>query len=609
MACETVRPGRREWQIHEEPGTRFTAGSEGASFNGKIIDALEYSPQGFQGDRFAVGVEYADATADVVLGQLPTDPITLPAPFYRQNLHVFTQGQDSGGTHIGQLRYDIDLAQFRSDGLVPVVAPCAGQVFISPESESGGMGNQVHLVIGDSPRDPSKKLVLDISHMRADLRVTDGEWVEAGTLLGIESNTGVTYGETGVHIDLGVFEAANPAIGNAFNGWTPVGWNPGELAMLLEVPPASTAQLYDNSNFEDIGVGWVVGGTIDRPANLAVSGQLDQGESRSNSLVLAERSDLAYSLVWPGSEFTLEIFAPDGVLAWTITETGGLIEGSIPAASPGVWTFRTTANLTSGPDEPFTLATDVRAIPEPATVWLAIAAALACAFQRVAAQRLHGTKRMAIGLTIIALAAVAGAATNNCAFAGIINADGHESTPPDHPGAILDLDTGLLWLDATKTTNRSFDDISAKLDPFEEFDGWRYATNAELRELGSNAGITDILGDWAEDMLLPIEALQSIWGVTFTTGDNRTLVMTADETSFPNWKDVGLIRTNVDSPPAGNGSAQLPDRTQHVAIGNSYIGSALVRLVVPEPSSWFLLSIAGIGLVMWRPATGAASCD
>jgi hypothetical protein len=61
----------------------------------------------------------------------------------------------------------------------------------------------------------------------------------------------------------------------------------------------------------------------------------------------------------------------------------------------------------------------------------------------------------------------------------------------DNGDFTTDTDTGLDWLDLTKTSNRSYDDISSKLGVGQEFEGWRYATQAEVQTLWKNMGVTN----------------------------------------------------------------------------------------------------------------------
>ena len=61
------------------------------------------------------------------------------------------------------------------------------------------------------------------------------------------------------------------------------------------------------------------------------------------------------------------------------------------------------------------------------------------------------------------------------------------------PGTITrDTVGGLDWLDLPLTTNRSVDDITAQLGVGGEFEGFRYATTAEITALWTEAGITSI---------------------------------------------------------------------------------------------------------------------
>ncbi|WP_417534567.1 DUF4214 domain-containing protein [Marinobacterium stanieri] len=58
-----------------------------------------------------------------------------------------------------------------------------------------------------------------------------------------------------------------------------------------------------------------------------------------------------------------------------------------------------------------------------------------------------------------------------------------------------DTTTGLDWLDLTITRGRSYNDISSNLGTGQEFDGWRYATDAEVQQLWKNLGLTN--GTWS----------------------------------------------------------------------------------------------------------------
>lgn len=59
----------------------------------------------------------------------------------------------------------------------------------------------------------------------------------------------------------------------------------------------------------------------------------------------------------------------------------------------------------------------------------------------------------------------------------------------DHGTHFTDTNNGLDWLDVTITAGRSIADVTGQLGSGGEFDGWRYATLAELSDM-----ITDVTG-------------------------------------------------------------------------------------------------------------------
>ena len=57
-----------------------------------------------------------------------------------------------------------------------------------------------------------------------------------------------------------------------------------------------------------------------------------------------------------------------------------------------------------------------------------------------------------------------------------------------------DTTTGLQWLDLSASSNRSFSDVSTQLGVGGDFEGFRYASEVEVRTLFSNAGVPDLSG-------------------------------------------------------------------------------------------------------------------
>ena len=73
--------------------------------------------------------------------------------------------------------------------------------------------------------------------------------------------------------------------------------------------------------------------------------------------------------------------------------------------------------------------------------------------------------------------------------------------------------SGLEWLDLTATTARSYNDISTKFGAGQEFEGWRYATIAEVSDFfdvfgGDNGYYTG----WSSQNNGLFDSIAPFWG-------------------------------------------------------------------------------------------------
>jgi hypothetical protein len=158
--------------------------------------------------------------------------------------------------------------------------------------------------------------------------------------------------------------------------------------------------------------------------------------------------------------------------------------------------------------------------------------------------------------------------------------------------------SGLDWLDATESTNRSYDDISGQLMGG-DFDGWRYASAVEVNTFWDNAGGTAPYEGSAASAYW-ISDLQALWGVTSTdtSGGTITSVLTST-TTVSNTHQVSTMFLIATDPPAG--SATLVDVSWFDSAPVEVFGSALVRpSSVPVPAAIWLFGAALIGLVGFR---------
>jgi hypothetical protein len=100
----------------------------------------------------------------------------------------------------------------------------------------------------------------------------------------------------------------------------------------------------------------------------------------------------------------------------------------------------------------------------------------------------------------VALAMLLGGLTGaSPALAALVDQDWQS---PGDAQLLLDTSTGLLWLDHTPTMDISYNDVTGALGTGGTFDGFRYATEAEVLHLWAQAGISDTnwevanIGEW-----------------------------------------------------------------------------------------------------------------
>jgi hypothetical protein len=170
-----------------------------------------------------------------------------------------------------------------------------------------------------------------------------------------------------------------------------------------------------------------------------------------------------------------------------------------------------------------------------------------------------------------------------------------------------DTATGLDWLDVTASIGLSFNQVSAQFGASQQFEGWRYATVAELTTLLANAGIAAPHNNSPATQLTLHQDVITLLGPTFTGTD---LTYTAGLTSLIHG---GLIYACSSSACSSAGSQSIFNPQQFFLSGTGSredTGSFLVRITapVPEPSTWamMILGFAGVGFLAYRRRNQAA---
>lgn len=183
--------------------------------------------------------------------------------------------------------------------------------------------------------------------------------------------------------------------------------------------------------------------------------------------------------------------------------------------------------------------------------------------------------------------------------------------------AILDLGritrdtgTGLDWLDLTETNGRSYIDVSSKLEPGMEFQGYRYATRDEVQVLWQNLGLphgTNIPVASYEDVYPNFLSAVALLGDTLATIDNHfgSAGITGTEAfgiGIPAQYIAGMYRIS------GPVNTRIYDYDNTTDSDNPqiHLGSYLVKKSpIPLPASAWLLGSSLLFLARFkRPSQG-----
>jgi len=170
-----------------------------------------------------------------------------------------------------------------------------------------------------------------------------------------------------------------------------------------------------------------------------------------------------------------------------------------------------------------------------------------------------------------------------------------------------DTASGLEWLDLTVTAGMSFNDVSAQFGSGGNYDGWRYATRAEVAGLwdsfggdgvytgwsSGNNGLFDVVSSYVGDLYCESAGCTTGSGVSsWLTGDTNPqysgLVYRAQSGDFLS-NPLNSTQDNFD----------IESGLYRMDIGTVSVGSALVREVspVPVPAAVWLFGSGLISLV------------
>jgi len=169
-----------------------------------------------------------------------------------------------------------------------------------------------------------------------------------------------------------------------------------------------------------------------------------------------------------------------------------------------------------------------------------------------------------------------------------------------------DTNTGLDWLDLTETIGMSYNQVTNQFDVGGRFEGYQYATGAQVNTLISNYTGIATFGtglNYFFETPIGIDGLVQLLGNTYitnTTNDpdliNFSFGITGDTQATGNYF-AAIILDRVEAGVGFNDFSRTQDSVFQSDAQRSTLGSFLVRTAsVPESSSLMFLIFGLLGL-------------
>ncbi len=176
-------------------------------------------------------------------------------------------------------------------------------------------------------------------------------------------------------------------------------------------------------------------------------------------------------------------------------------------------------------------------------------------------------------------------------FAALVDMDW--KTPGDAK-LLFDTGTGMQWLDLSVTANRSYNNVISKLGPGQAYDGFRVATQAEVLDMWSHAGITNHERLWTVGQYPAVNDLVSRLGPTTMIEPGLFPVATHTIGIFDGGPSLPAnerwAAELTYAPDGENSRTSVNFYTWNVGAADDHYSTYLVRAVPLPAAIWFLTS-------------------
>jgi hypothetical protein len=168
----------------------------------------------------------------------------------------------------------------------------------------------------------------------------------------------------------------------------------------------------------------------------------------------------------------------------------------------------------------------------------------------------------------------------------------------------LDTTTGLLWLDVPLTYQWGRSAVLSELGVGGLFEGYRYATSAEIGQLWTNADIPNPYNGTANSASSAYENLIAMLG--HTTSASAIYAVLAMNSSLDQLVSFAMLRVTYDRG-APQGQLADPDTDQISTEFGSYLVKDTNVVPIPAALPLFAAGLVAMGLMGWRRRKAAVA--